>query len=89
MGMRENSFLARVGSRGAQLASYLAGETQMITRSKPVDAASVEFTNDRRKNTDEVVNDSMGTVDPADTTDTDPDDDPETGGKGSGPKVAE
>jgi hypothetical protein len=37
----------------------------------------------------EVVNDSLGTIDPADTTDTDPDDDPEAGGKGSGEKVAE
>jgi hypothetical protein len=34
--------------------------------------------------TEEVVNDSLGTVDPADTTDTDPDDDPEA--SGTGPK---
>jgi hypothetical protein len=34
--------------------------------------------------TDELVNDSLGTVDPADTTDTDPDDDPEP--TGTGPK---
>lgn len=27
---------------------------------------------------EEIVNDSLGTVDPADTTDTDPEDDPET-----------
>lgn len=56
---------------------------------KPADTAPVEFTNDKRKNTDQVVNDSMGTVDPADTTDTDPDDDPEVRGKGVGEKVAE
>jgi hypothetical protein len=31
--------------------------------------------------TEEIVNDSLGTVDPADTTDTDPKDDPETRGK--------
>jgi hypothetical protein len=31
--------------------------------------------------TDEIVNDSLGTVDQADTTDTDPKDDPETRGK--------
>lgn len=30
---------------------------------------------------DEVVNDSLGTVDPADTADTDPKDDPEAGAK--------
>jgi hypothetical protein len=30
----------------------------------------------------QIVNDSLGTVDPADTTDTDPKDDPETGDKG-------
>jgi hypothetical protein len=34
--------------------------------------------------TEEIVNDSLGTVDPADTTDTDPDDDPEA--TGTGPK---
>jgi hypothetical protein len=34
--------------------------------------------------TEEIVNDSLGTVDPADTTDTDPDDDPEA--IGTGPK---
>jgi hypothetical protein len=61
----------------------------MTERLRVGNTATVEFTNDSRKNTDEVVNDSMGTVDPADTTDTDPDDDPEAGGKGSGPKVAE
>jgi hypothetical protein len=33
---------------------------------------------------EEIVNDSLGTVDPADTTDTDPDDDPES--TGTGPK---
>jgi hypothetical protein len=38
---------------------------------------------------EEIVNDSLGTVDPADTTDTDPDDDPEAGGKGIGEKAAE
>ena len=32
----------------------------------------------------EIVNDSLGTVDPADTTDTDPDHDPEA--SGTGPK---
>jgi hypothetical protein len=32
--------------------------------------------------TDEIVNDSLGTVDPADTADTDPDDDPEATGPG-------
>jgi hypothetical protein len=31
--------------------------------------------------TDEIVNDSLGTVDQADTTDTDPKNDPETRGK--------
>jgi hypothetical protein len=31
--------------------------------------------------TDEIVNDSLGTVNQADTTDTDPKDDPETRGK--------
>jgi hypothetical protein len=39
-----------------------------------------------RQPADEMVNDSLGTVDLADTTDTDPDDDPEAGGKGIGPK---
>jgi hypothetical protein len=34
--------------------------------------------------TGEIVNDSLGTVDPADTTDTDPKDDPES--TGTGPK---
>jgi len=38
---------------------------------------------------DEAVNDSFGTVHPADTMDTDPDADPEAGGKGIGDKVAE
>jgi hypothetical protein len=38
---------------------------------------------------EEVVNDSLGTIDLADTADTDPDDDPEAGGKGIGDKVAE
>jgi hypothetical protein len=32
--------------------------------------------------TGEIVNDSLGTVDPADTTDTDPKDDPESTGTG-------
>jgi hypothetical protein len=32
--------------------------------------------------TDEIVNDSLGTVDPADTTNTDPKDDPESAGTG-------
>jgi len=35
----------------------------------------------------EIVNDSLGTVDPADTTDTDPEDDPEA--SGTGPKGTE
>ena len=35
---------------------------------------------------DEIVNDSLGTIDAADTADTEPDKDPETGGKGSGRK---
>jgi hypothetical protein len=34
--------------------------------------------------TGEIVNDSLGTVDPADTTDTDPEGDPES--TGTGPK---
>jgi hypothetical protein len=34
--------------------------------------------------TREIVNDSLGTVDPADTTDSDPEDDPES--TGTGPK---
>jgi hypothetical protein len=38
---------------------------------------------------DEEVNDSFGSVHPADTMDTDPDDDPEAGGKGIGEKSAE
>jgi len=38
---------------------------------------------------DEAVNDSLGSVHPADTMDTDPDDDPEAGGKGIGEKTAE
>lgn len=44
---------------------------------------------DAEEAAEEVVNDSLGTVDPADTTDTDPDDDPEAGGKGTGEKAAE
>jgi len=35
------------------------------------------------------VNDSLGSVHPADTMDTDPDEDPEAGGKGAGEKTAE
>jgi hypothetical protein len=35
------------------------------------------------------VNDALGTVHPADTMDTDPDEDPEAGGKGVGEKAAE
>jgi hypothetical protein len=35
------------------------------------------------------VNDALGSIHPADTMDTEPDDDPEAGGKGSGEKVAE
>ncbi len=35
---------------------------------------------------EEIVNDSLGTIDPADTANTDPDDDPETRGKGLGRK---
>jgi len=35
------------------------------------------------------VNDSMGSIHPADTMDTNPDKDPEAGGKGKGPKQAE
>lgn len=38
---------------------------------------------------DAIVNDAFGTIDPADTMETDPDDDPEAGGKGIGEKVAE
>ena len=38
---------------------------------------------------DEAVNDSFGSVHPADTMETDPDDDPEAGGKGIGEKRAE
>jgi hypothetical protein len=38
---------------------------------------------------DFVVNDSMGTTHLADTMDTEPDDDPEAGGKGIGPRAAE
>jgi hypothetical protein len=37
----------------------------------------------------EVVNDSLGSIHPADTMDTEPDNDPEAGGKGTGPKAAE
>ncbi len=35
---------------------------------------------------DEIVNDSLGTIDAADTADTDPKDDPELGSKGAGRK---
>ena len=35
---------------------------------------------------DEIINDSLGTIDPADTTDTDPDDDPELRDKALGRK---
>ena len=35
---------------------------------------------------DEIVNDSLGTIDAADTADTEPNDDPEIGGKGFGRK---
>jgi len=35
---------------------------------------------------DEIVNDSLGTIDAADTADTEPNDDPENGGKGFGRK---
>jgi hypothetical protein len=38
---------------------------------------------------DEEVNDSLGSIHPADTMDTDPDKDPEAGGKGIGEKTAE
>jgi hypothetical protein len=38
---------------------------------------------------DLVVNDSLGTINIADTMDTEPDDDPEAGGKGFGEKIAE
>ena len=38
---------------------------------------------------DEAVNDSFGSIHPADTMDTDPDEDPEAGGKGIGEKAAE
>ena len=38
---------------------------------------------------DEAVNDSFGSIHPADTMDTDPDEDPEAGGKGIGEKTAE
>ena len=38
---------------------------------------------------DEEVNDSLGSIHPADTMDTDPDKDPEAGGKGTGEKTAE
>lgn len=38
---------------------------------------------------DEMVNDAFGTIDPADTMETDPDEDPEAGGKGISEKVAE
>lgn len=37
----------------------------------------------------EAVNDSLGSIHPADTMDTDPDEDPEAGGKGIGEKTAE
>jgi len=38
---------------------------------------------------DEAVNDFFGSIHPADTMDTDPDEDPEAGGKGIGEKTAE
>jgi hypothetical protein len=41
------------------------------------------------KEPDEEVNDSLGSVHPADTMDTDPDEDPETKGKGTGKKTPE
>jgi len=56
--------------------------TDGTRRPQPNDLADDEAT-------EEVVNDSLGTIDPADTTDTDPDDDPEAGGKGTGEKRAE
>jgi hypothetical protein len=59
----------------------------MKEKAKP--DSTVGFTNDSRENAGEIVNDSLGTVDPADTADTDPDDDPEAGGKGAGEKMAE
>jgi hypothetical protein len=43
----------------------------------------------REHEPDEAVNDSLGTVDPADTMNTDPKDDPEAGGKGIGKKTAQ
>jgi hypothetical protein len=43
----------------------------------------------RPAESDEAVNDSLGSEHPADTMDTDPDDDPEAGGKGIGEKTAE
>jgi hypothetical protein len=42
-----------------------------------------------KNKSDEAVNDSLGSVHLADTMDTDPDKDPEAGGKGMGEKVAE
>ncbi|MFC5863323.1 hypothetical protein ACFPT7_13550 [Acidicapsa dinghuensis] len=47
----------------------------------------VPFSNDEQD--DAMVNDAFGTIDPADTMETDPDEDPEAGGKGIGDKVAE
>ena len=35
---------------------------------------------------DEIINDSLGTIDAADTAETEPNDDPELGGKGFGRK---
>jgi len=50
-------------------------------------APTVELTEDEEAQI--MVNDSLGTIDQADTADTDPDEDPEAGGKGIGGKVAE
>ena len=60
-------------------ASYLREEPKMNTALKPETAPDGFVDNEPA---DEIVNDSLGTVNPADTTDTDPKDDPETGGKG-------
>ena len=57
----------------------------------PVDSGFATPHSSRRADveSDEAVNDSFGSIHPADTMETDPDQDPEAGGKGIGEKVAE
>jgi hypothetical protein len=58
----------------------------MRTKSKPEPEEEKTGLGVDEEPADEIVNDSLGTIDAADTADTDPEDDPEVGGKGSGSK---